>query len=48
MKYVLWRACERFNILPPNVKSDINQNTPVALAEFLAYEQLREREESSV
>lgn len=44
MKYSVWRACETFNILPPGVKSNWDENDVVARANLLAYSQIREVE----
>lgn len=41
----MWRACERFGILPPEIKSDWDENPPWNQASLLAYEQLRQHEE---
>ena len=43
VKYIIWRICERFGILPEN----FNENyTPWQQAEFIAYENVREMEDA--
>ena len=44
--YAIWRACERLRILPPNVKQDWNGNDILTQAYILAYERIRDYEDS--
>lgn len=45
-KYLVWRACERFKLRPPNTPAawDDIESEPL-VAELLAYEQIRQLEE---
>jgi hypothetical protein len=45
MDYTTWRACERFNICPPGVVSNWDDNSVWAQAQLISYEQLRNYEE---
>lgn len=45
MKYAEWRACERFNVLPPGVKPKWDDMGKIAQCELLGYNQVREHEE---
>ncbi|KKL45571.1 hypothetical protein LCGC14_2354270, partial [marine sediment metagenome] len=44
--YTIWRACERFGILPPKVEADFYENTSWVQAQVVTYSQIREIEES--
>ena len=44
--YAIWRACERFNILPPDIMCNWNDNNVWGQAQLIAYEQIRNIEES--
>jgi hypothetical protein len=41
----MWRACERFNIRPSDVKPDWDDNSVWAQAQMIAYSQIRCYEE---
>jgi len=42
---MLWRVCERFNILPPAIQAEFDKNTPWQQAQIFAYEQIRQYEQ---
>lgn len=44
-KYAIWLACERFRILPPDVKASWDENNVFNQAELIAWSQIREIEE---
>jgi hypothetical protein len=44
--YTIWRSCERFNILPPSVKPEFENNEPWTIALIIAYEQIRQMEDN--
>jgi hypothetical protein len=46
MKYAIWRACERFGMLPPNVNRDWVANTSRTQSELLGYSQIRDVEDA--
>lgn len=43
--YAVFRACERFGILPPTIKPDWDEMTSDQQALLIAYNQVREHEE---
>lgn len=43
--YAIWRACEQFNIRPPNVKDNWDDCNVITQSELLAYSQIREYED---
>lgn len=43
---MIWRICERWGILPPGVTHRYEDNDPWAEACLLAYEQIREYEDT--
>ena len=45
VKYIIWRVCERFNVLPPSIKPSFDNNTAWQQAELVAYENIRNNEE---
>lgn len=45
MEYAKWRACERFNILPPDVKSSWDKMNVWQKAKVISYSQIRQYEE---
>lgn len=46
MDYAKWRACERFNMLPPAIKPKWNDNSFWHQALLIAYNQIREIEDA--
>jgi len=44
-KYVIWHACNRFNIRPPGVKSSWDDCDATTQAELLAYDSIRAKED---
>ncbi len=46
MDYAIWRACERVDIKPPNVKDSWNDCNVQVQATLIAYNQIRELEEN--
>lgn len=44
--YAIWRACERFGILPPNISSNWNTLAVEEQSDMIAYSQIREIEEA--
>lgn len=42
--YAIWFACERFGLLPPDVKQSWNDNTIWTQALLISYSQIREYE----
>ena len=46
--YLVWRVCERFNMLPPGVVRDFNLNESWAKAQLYAYQQIRNIEEAEI
>ena len=46
--FAIWRACERFGILPPDVKSSWDECDVIAQAHLLAYEQLQSHDETEI
>ncbi len=44
--YAVWRACERFGILPPGVRSSWDDNLLDYQALLLGYDEVRTYEES--
>lgn len=40
-----WRACERFGIIPPDVKPEWDENTAWQHALMMSYNSIREQEE---
>ena len=45
-KYAVWRACERFAIRPPGIPESLDEISPPALCDLLAYDQVRSLEQS--
>lgn len=45
-KFAIWRACERFRMLPPGVKERFDDCTAVAQAELIAFDQIRTIEDT--
>ncbi len=45
-KYAIWRACERFGILPEYVQSRWENNTMIEQADILSYSYIRQIEEA--
>jgi hypothetical protein len=45
VKYIIWRVCERFKLMPPDIKINFNDNTSWQQAELIAYENIRNNEE---
>lgn len=43
--YLIWRACERFGILPPTTRSRWEDCNPDGQSALIAYEQIRQRED---
>lgn len=43
---MIWRACERFKLVPPGVKTKWDDNEPWNQALLLAYEEVRNIEEA--
>jgi hypothetical protein len=41
----VWKACERFNLLPPGIKKSWDNNTEWHHAMIIGYNQIREHEE---
>lgn len=46
MTYAIWRACERFRLLPPDVRPSWDTCDPATQASLLAYDGLRCHEEN--
>ncbi len=44
MEYIEWRACERWGLIPRNIKTPFEENTPWMQAKIVAYEQIRQAE----
>jgi len=44
-RYSIWRACERFGILPPDIKNEWDNNNVECQAILIAYDQIRQNEE---
>lgn len=44
--YATYRACERFNLQPPNVKAAWDDNTNCVKSLLLAYSQIRDVEDA--
>jgi hypothetical protein len=44
--YAIWHACERFRLLPPDVKPQFEDNTAAIQAMLIAYDQIREYEDA--
>lgn len=44
-KYAIWSACERFGILPPDVKPNWDDNGAWAQANLIGYDQIRTHDE---
>jgi hypothetical protein len=44
-KYAIWSACERFGILPPDVKPEWDDNGAWAQAELIAYDMIKSHDE---
>jgi len=44
--YAIWRACERFGILPPGVKDTWIKNDVWGQARLIAYDQIRQVEDA--
>ena len=42
---MVWRSCERFGILPPNISMSWDNNNAVAQAYLVAYDEIRQHEE---
>lgn len=47
-RYSLWRACERFGILPPEIRKNFKANSNYNQASLLAYSTIRQAEESGM
>jgi len=45
MDYAIWRACERFHILPPGITKDFDNMASWYQALLISYNQVREYEE---
>jgi hypothetical protein len=43
-KYSIFRACERFGLLPPGVKQSWDENHVLCKCDLLAYEMVRSTE----
>lgn len=43
--YAIWKACERFGILPPWIKTRWEDNVPYIQGHLIAYSQIRDHEE---
>ena len=43
--YIIWKACERFNLIPPGVKKEWDNCSVLAQAMLLGYDDIRNREE---
>jgi hypothetical protein len=46
--YVIWRACERFGMLPPGVEPSWDDNTAATQARLITYSQTRDHEEAAM
>lgn len=46
MEYAIFKACERFQILPPDIKPSWDDNDVWAQARIIAYNQVRDLEDS--
>ena len=46
MLYLTWRMCERWGVLPSGIKTPLDINEPWLVSLLLAYEQVRELEET--
>ena len=44
-EYAVWKACERFGVLPPGVLKNWEEMLPWHQAMLLAFNQIRENEE---
>lgn len=44
----MWRACERFGVHPPGVKADWDDMLPWHQAQLLAYDQIRDIEDTKL
>jgi hypothetical protein len=45
-KYTIWRACERFGVLPPGVRPTWDKCNVEAKADLLGYEHIRGHDEN--
>lgn len=45
-KYAIWLACERLDILPPDIKASWDEMNVFNQAEVIAWSQIREIEEA--
>ena len=43
--YLIWRACERLNLIPPGVDQEFGDNNMWGQALIMAYGQIRDMEE---
>lgn len=43
--YAIWRACERYGILPPGCRQEFDDCPPWLQAMLIAYDQIRQTEE---
>jgi hypothetical protein len=43
---MVWRACERFNIRPPNIVESWDDNSAIGQAYLVAYDEIRQHEEN--
>jgi hypothetical protein len=44
--YAIWRACERFGVLPPGLRKHYDDLPPWFQAMLIAYDQIRQIEEA--
>jgi hypothetical protein len=47
-RYRLWKACERFGILPPEIHSTFLENSNYNQASLMAFSSIRDSEEKSL
>lgn len=47
-QYAIWKACERMNIKPPEIKSKWDDNNIWGQAQLIAYNQIRDMEDMEI
>jgi hypothetical protein len=45
-KYAIWKACERMNITPPEIKNEWESNNIWNQAQLIAWSQIRDVEDA--
>jgi hypothetical protein len=46
--YMIWKSCETFGMLPPNIKKSFDDNSVWHQALLLAYTQIRDTEHGEI